>query len=338
MKRLLLFIFLGLLAGLLFTQFYDCHLDPGANYFERAAQKSDAWHDALRRESSAPCFVFAGGSEVRMCLDPKLMKDEFGVRVINAGGMAGYGIRCNAALGVDYLRPGDCLILSIRSTRLKDDPGMTTSGLKFCWRRLGYRMFSSDLIPLSRDSISHIFRGRSGELSMHLAKKIFRPDDIYKYDTNTRLHESGWCENFHKEGRMHCQFFSPSPHLDLSFDEPMLLFLQQLKAACNARGAQLAIYMAPEALHDSVRTLSAIIAYQFTAAGIPVLKDPSFGCTDNQNFLADRPNHLTPEGTRHFSRIFAASLASPSPFWSLPDLESFIRARGYSPSGALLER
>ncbi len=336
MKRLLLSILLGLVAGGVFVQIYDGFVDPGANCFARAADKTDAWNEKLRRESAEPCFVFAGGSEVRMCLDPKLMKDEFGVRAINAGGAAGFGMRCNAILGVDYLRPGDWLVLSCMGTRLGKNLGMTTGGIKFCWRRLGWRMFNTPVIPVTRDTLSHVFRGRSADLSMYITKKMFSPDNMFKYDTNTVLHESGWIENFHtvKDG-VFCQFFGHKHHVDsyVALGEPMLLFLRQLQDACAARGARLAIFLPPEAAYENVRTYSAIIAYQFVAAGIPVVKEPTFGRLSNQEYFADLTCHLSPQGVRFFSRSLAAAIAQPDPFWTLSELESYIRSHGYEPSG-----
>lgn len=336
MKRLLLFILLGLMAGVIFTQIYDEFMDPGANCFARAAEKTDAWNEKLRCESAEPCFVFAGGSEVRMCLDPRLMKDEFGVRVINAGGAAGFGVRCNAVLGVDYLRPGDWLVVSFRDTRLGENCGMTTDGIKFCWRRLGWRMFDTPIIPMTRDTLSHVLRGRSADLSMYATKKMVSPDKMFKYDTNTVLHESGWIENFYtlKDGVFR-QFFGHNRHIDsyVEWDDHMLLFLRQLQDACAARGARLAIFLFPEASYENARTFSAIIAYQFVAAGIPVVKEPTFGRFSNQEYFADLTCHLSPQGVRFFSRSLAGALAQPHPFWTLSELESYIRAHGYEPSG-----
>lgn len=333
MKRLLLFILLGLIAGGLFTFFYDSTLDPGANYFARAAEKTDSWEAALRAESGAPCYVFAGGSEVRMCLDPKIMKDEYGVRVLNAGGMAGYGIRCNAVLGVDYLRPGDTLVLSMRGTLLGEDDGMTTSGLKFCYRRLGLRMFDSGLIEMNASNLKQIFVGRAGDLSMYIAKNLFRPDDVYKYDTNTKLHESGWCENFYKHEYMHMNYFTPGGDVKVVMNDALRNFLMQLKAACEAKGARLAIYMSPERLNTHCAIPASFIACEYMKLGIPVLRDPTFGCVQDMQYISDRPNHLSPEGTRKYSRIYAEALRRSNPFWTFEELEALQHAYGYAADG-----
>ena len=333
MKRLMLFILLGLIAGGLFTFFYDGTLDPGANYFSRAAEKTDSWEASLRAESDAPCYVFAGGSEVRMCVDPQIMKEEFGVRVINAGGMAGYGVRCNAALGVDYLRPGDTLMLALRSIVLGEDDGMTTSGLKFCYRRLGWRMFDSGLISADASKLKQIFVGRAGDLSMYIAKNLFRPDDVYKYDTNTKLHESGWCENFYREEFMHMNYFHISSNVKVEINETLRNFLMQLKAACEAKGARLCIYMSPERLFTSCVVPSALVAYQYMKLGIPVLKDPTFGCESDMQYISDRPNHLSPEGTRKYSRIYAEAIRNNA-YWTVAELEALLSSYGYTLDGS----
>ena len=332
MKRLLLFIFIGLVAGVLFTLFYDGTLDPGANYFSRAAEKTDSWEAALRAESDKPCYVFAGGSEVRMCVDPHIMKDEYGVRVINAGGMAGYGIRCNAVLGVDYLRPGDTLLLAMRGTVLGEDDGMTTSGLKFCYRRLGWRMFDSGIITADAPKLKQIFVGRAEDLSMYIAKKLFRPDDVYKYDSNTKLHESGWCENFYREEYIHINYFHISNNAKAEINAPLRDFLTQLKAVCEARGARLCIYMSPERLTPSCIVPSALSVYQYMKLGIPVLKDPTFGCEPDMQYISDRPNHLSPEGTRKYSRIYAEAIRNDA-FWSFEELETLLSSYGYTAEG-----
>lgn len=336
MKRLILFIFIGLVAGVLFTLFYDGALDPGANYFARAAEKTDSWEAALRAESDEPCYVFAGGSEVRMCLDPQIMKDEYGVRVVNAGGMAGYGIRCNAVLGVHYLRPGDTLLLAMRGTKMDLVDGITTSGLKFCYRRLGMSMFDSGIIPADASTLKQIFVGRAGDLSMYIAKKLLRPDDVYKYDTNTKLHESGWCENFYREKYMHINYFHLGHEAKAEINPPLRHFLLQLKGVCEAKGARLCIYMSPERLTPSCIVPSAMVAYQYMKLGIPVLKDPTFGCEAGMQYISDRPNHLSPEGTRKYSRIYADAIRNNA-FWSFAELESLLRAYDYTPDGCYHE-
>lgn len=333
MKRLILFIFIGLVAGVLFTLFYDGALDPGANYFDRAAEKTDSWEAALRAESDEPCYVFAGGSEVRMCLDPQIMKDEYGARVVNAGGMAGYGIRCNAVLGVHYLRPGDTLLLAMRGTKMDLADGITTSGLKFCYRRLGMSMFDSGIIPADASTLKQIFVGRAGDLSMYIAKKLLRPDDVYKYDTNTKLHESGWCENFYKHEYMHMNYFTPGRDVKVVVNDALRNFLLQLKAACEAKGARLAIYMSPECMNTQCAIPASFIACEYMKLGIPVLRDSTFGCVHDMQYISDRPNHLSPEGTRKYSRIYAEALRRSNPFWTFEELEAQQHAYGYAADG-----
>ena len=121
--------------------------------------------------------------------------------------------------------------------------------------------------------------------------------------------------------------------MKVEINETLRNFLMQLKAACEAKGARLCIYMSPERLFTSCVVPSALVAYQYIKLGIPVLKDPTFGCEADMQYISDRPNHLSPEGTRKYSRIYAEAIRNNA-YWTVAELEALLSSYGYTLDGS----
>lgn len=336
MKRLILFIIAGILAGIGVSLVYDFYLSPDRLYFLKAAELSDEWAEKLRAESDEPCYVLAGGSEIRMCIDPGIIHKEHGVRLITAGGMAGFGLTCNVTHAFKYLKPGDTLIVSCRYPVFPEND-ITTSGLKFCWATMGTDMFRHGLIPFNLTHLSHIFRPNSDELSMYLTKRLLKPDELFKYNSKTVQHPSGWCENFHIEPNLHFEYGSYKADLSSRF---MLMptmnnFIDRLKVECDKKDIKLVIYQNVSYTHSSDLNIFAAATMAFTRKGIPVIKADNFNIEHDISMFADRVNHLSTKGTQKYSKLLAEALKNKS-FWTIADLEKRLWELGYDKDGKCL--
>lgn len=334
MKKLFFPIFLAIVLSIACNLLYNQYLSPNNNFFARGAEKSDSWSKKLRFGNPAPCYVFAGGSEIRMGIDPKIMLNEYGIHAINAAGQGGYGLACNTVLGLSYLQTGDYLVLSLNEPFLNDMQGITPDGIKFCWRRLGTKMFDNCIIPFSLKHVVNICKGNAGEWSMFLAKLIIAPNNMYKYNKNVKIHESGWCENFYNEPLSRITI-PRGCHLNINLNDNMVSFLAKLHRECSNKGVQLIIFNCMDHTTFNLIPKKALIALRFTEMGIPVLKIPNFNCQPNPDYFADPPSHLNTYGCIVQSRATAKSLKENA-FWTSEELLLILSQHGYDSNGQYL--
>lgn len=332
MKRLIIAIIIGLIAGGLCSLLYDRHISPNDNYFAAATKKSDSWAEKLRAESQEPCYIFTGCSEVRMGIDPAIMLNEYGVRAINAGGQAGYGFACNTVLGLSYLQQGDHLMVSIRGTYLPEGGGIDPRGLKFCWRILGASMFDNNILHFNVKTFKEIILNNSGEISLFLVKALTTPNNIYKYDHDTVIHDSGWCENNIK-APLSGTAYAPAEKINVHFRDDLKSLLLKLKEECRKRGAHMSLYLFTNFSNDTVKPYMILTAMSYMEAGLSVLKDETFGVEPDISCFADSPSHLSTKGTIKQSRRVAESI-SLNKYWTMEELEEELRRCGYNKDGS----
>ncbi len=334
MKHLVLCLLAGFVAALLGIQVFDLCLEPNNHFFRRAAQMSDAWEAQLRASSPEPCYIFEGGSEIRMGVDPELMMREYGVRAVNAGGAAFFGVHVNTRMALQYTRPGDTLVLSLSYLTLPEKD-LVTPGLKFAWSRLGPAMFDGKLIPCNSYTVKEVLKGSSGILSMYICKRICTPDQMYKYDLRTRIHESGWCELFYDDMLRRKPWRFPCPPSLSPYGQPnkhMLDYLATLKGICREKQVHLVVYFAPGCIHESAKACSAMTALALTRLGIPVIRTESLGIEPDNKLFADMPAHLNGAGTAKHSRQLAQALRDHR-FWTEDELVHFLHCRGWGEHG-----
>ena len=341
MKKLLLCVIIGLVAAILTTRLYDTVLDPQLAFFRRAAAASDAWEAKVRADGQ-PVYIFAGGSDVRMSIDPAVMLED-GVRAVNAGNNANMGMHCNASLALAYAKPGDTLVLCLYSN-IMPDYDLLAAGLKFTFERRGVDMFRDGIVPCTTRVLGDLFRGESGAWCVYFSKKLLKPDQMFKYDKGTVLHESGWVEVQERKIAQDARSYSlhraaPLPDYTQA-NAPLIEYIAKVKHACELKGVRLAVYL-PRHFgdeFDEARAMFAMIALSYTRMGVPVIKDESFGVESDHTLFADTTLHLSPEGVRRNSRIISRALASPAEsdrFWTEADLVEFLRFRGWNPDGSL---
>lgn len=335
MKRLLIFILIGLISGLLFVLYFDYYLKPDNKFFVAAANKGDSWTQKLRAESTEPCYVITGGSEIRMGINPAIILQDSGTRLLNAAGQAGFGYRCNIVHALNYLQPGDTLIINVRST-VFDHHKTIPNGLKYCWQRMGTKTFSSDLIPPTIDNIAKLLQGSSAEISLFIIKMLATPDSIYKYDSQTIIHETGWIENQYKTQLPKPPVANGDLSEALSISVETKEFLNTVKKECDKRGAKLCTYFYAAYADQSYYPHAVATALTLTRHGIPVVRDEVMGLDSSEDSFADTPLHLSPEGSRTHSIRLGRILSSEQKFWTEAELVDKLHSMGYNDSGVKL--
>lgn len=335
MKKLLLCVFLGLVAAFFTTRFYDTALDPQLAFFRRAAQVSDAWETQMRGSEGHPCYIFAGGSDVRMSIDPAVLWEEYGVRSVNAGNNANMGMHCNASLALAHARPGDTVVLCLYSNLM---PGydLLPCGLKFTFERRGWDMFRDGLIPLNLRTAADLFQGEAGAWCVYFSKLAFRPDQMFQYDKGARLHPSGWVEVLtRKMGYAYPPRYACPANLTpfATPNDELKEYIAKVKKAAGKKGAKLAVYLPRHLESTSLRAVGAMYALSYTRLGIPVIKDETFGIEPSNFYFADTNLHLTGEGTKLNSRILGKALCTPV-FWTQEELVRYLNSLGWNADGS----
>lgn len=324
LKRLLFYLVLALLGTYALNKVYECFLNPGSLFFSKTIEISKQWSDELRK-SPEPCYVFTGGSEVRMNIEPQTMLEKQGVRAINAGVQAGNGVRCNAQIALPFLRKGDTLLVSyIPGNNYFKHNGMTHGGINFCHTMQGFAPFTNGIIPASYYSIASLFRGSSSNYAIHIMRLLTRPDCIYRYSSSKNAEIS-------KTGRVNV-FLSTEQQTQLlnepvKYEAPVRhsweLFLKDLKRYCDERGIALVMYISRAHISINNRKINAAAALFFIKEGFPVLKDPHLGCWPDASMFSDTSLHLSIEGGKIFSEFLALQLKNQQ-YWSKEELRQII--------------
>lgn len=301
-----LYSIIGIILGLIFNFYYNNYIDISDIVFTTAAIESDKWNEQLRK-TSEPCNIFTGGSEVRLSLHPKIMLEKHGVRAISGGGNAGYGKACNALVALHYIKPGDKLYLSLRDVDIFQHSKsnlVTTGGLKYCFRRLGFKMFSTKLIDHNIKSLQQIFFGSTERLSMFISSIILMPSRLNKWKEHVSIHEDGWVEQLDSPKITHRNY---NPILsDIQIPDEYLNFLVILKEEVEKKGGELILYTnAHYANLEKEIPYMSIIIKKLIDKGFKILNVKHHGCEDDASCFSDSPDHLSMKGARKWSIHYA---------------------------------
>ncbi len=334
MKRLIIILAVAIVAGILSTHIYDRFFSPELSCFRRAGEASDQWEKKMRELGKA-CYIICGSSETRMGVEPATMLEECGVPAVNAGGAAGHGMRCNAAIATKYLRPGDTLLFCPQVVSDIAVPP-TTSGMKLANLHLGSRLFSCGLIPFTFKHAQMAYLGDSDTLNTALTKTLAGHHPLFKYDSNTILHPSGWIEVLYREidASAPLPAYNPPRLYSLRPGCEFLRFLHELSQWCQAHDVRLLIHIPVILRHKLSQAQMAFLALQLTREGFTVLRDERLGVNSNPTDFADTDMHLTGEAARENSRIIAQALKY-NEFWTEAELISLLRFMGRNEDGSI---
>lgn len=333
MKKLLSAILSGVVVGVGCVALFDVYLNPGRTFFMSAMETSEKWGEQLRRESDAPCYILEGSSDVRMSVDPAAMKEETGVRAINAGFNAGAGENINMVEALRFSRPGDTLVLfPLIPWRPSDDndPG----SVKFLIHHHGLEAFEKAVVELTPKQLAYAIRGNSSSIFQFLGKAVQGRPTSYKYTRTSTVHESGWAE-------IHTY---PQPfkwRANELKDDKLTVFdyIRQVPSTeqkYREHGLRLVVQL-PRAFRDiSHRAQGAYNALYLVRQGIKVLKDPALGVETDRDLMADTDLHQNAKGAQPYSRTLARLLANEE-YWTEAELVEILHSYGRNEDGTLME-
>lgn len=301
------------------------HWDMEATYFLKAASLSEQWEHQLRAESQAPLTVFCGGSEVRTCINPKLFRERFGLRVVNAGQHAGFGLVCNVLSALPRLQKGDTFVVSpVTPTENCDE--LPVMGLRYLLRREGIGAISSPLFPLSAGNLLRSVRFNQ-QTDWTYLRKLRQGNMAHLYDSQAILHRpDGWME---VTLRKDIASSAPKTYTAKGEFTSVLHFLQRLKAYCDERSVKLICflpwrYCGSEAVCRCRRTENLRFALLLSESGIPVLKDARLGCVTDESLFADTPLHQNPKGVETYTEVLGRALSSGE-CWQTSEMKAMLK-------------
>lgn len=323
--RTVFFSLLGIILGISFNYYYSYHLDISNKFYASAVAVSNEWANMLRSQSTSPCNIFTGGSEVRMGINPKIMLEKQGVRSINAAGNAGYGKKANALVALKYLQKGDTLYITIRDVDIFQHSTsnlITTGGLKWCFKHLSFDMFKTRLIDCNISNISQIFCGDSNRLCMYISTLLLDNFNIVDRNKNKPIiHESGWVENHSCIDKIfHRNFHTRT---DISIPIELLEFLKILQCECKKKDAKLVIYTNAHYANPKNEIPYLVkITNELIHEGFTVLKVEEFGCESDINYFSDSPDHLSIKGATKWSSLIANAIKN-NKYWTKEELQNY---------------
>lgn len=329
LKKYLSFILTAVVLSFCINRLYEYYLRPESLFFKDCLRASTKWNESLRQDA-APCYIFSGGSEVRMAIEPQVMLEKHGVKAVNVGLQAGNGVRCNTQIALSFLRKGDTLLLSyIPGNYFLKHDGVTHKGINFCYDVLDKSAFFDGIIPVSAYSVASLIRGDVSNYTIHLLRLLMRPDCIYRYACvrNARITPSGHVEIF-LTNEQHVVLDNSPAKDHIAFDAKNMMagwkhFLEDLKKYCSDNGINLAIYISRAHYPERYRKINAAVALFFIDMGIPVVKDAYLGCCSDTSHFSDTFLHLSAKGSKVFSEFLAEQLKNKE-YWNKSELHHII--------------
>lgn len=341
MKKYLISILVGGLAGYVVIFLYAWYLQPANRVWFRLMEQSEQWEKVLRQEHK-PCYILVGGSEISFSVNPEIAYKEEGLCLINASSGASAGLLCNAEMGLRHLHPGDTMILSILTLNGRALT-YTTNGLQLALKKRGLNLFSDRLIPHNIEALKSMLQGDPGGYVYSLTGFLFPKRGTFKYlRKETQLQPSGWMALSYDFMR-HCHFHRPYVHRlkDLksiiATPPESTTALASVKQAVRKRGANLCAHLPVGIGHDTSRVINALKALKLIRLGIPVLKDTRLGVCDRPELFADSTLHMKPEAANENTRIIARALKKRD-FWTEQELVDIIHAYGWNEDGTRREQ
>lgn len=323
LKKYIVYIVVGIIVSIFLNRLYMAKAEPGCLFFSQCFEQTENWERTIRQKSRN-CFIFAGGSEVRMGIEPQTMWDTHGIPVINAGGQAANGIRCNVQAALRFLQPGDTLVLSINPGALNlRNNGITHTGINFCYNHYGNLMFTEGIIPFNMFSFTKLITGNVNNLSIHLMRILTRPECIYRYSSpaNALINNRGRVEVLlTQQQSQELLPFACCSKQDFSGGD---VFLRDVKEYCDAHNIRLIVYMSRSHQHETWRRFYAQGMLYVVEQGILVLKDEYLGAWPDGSKYSDTSLHLSIDGGKEFSEFIARQIKTEN-YWTKEELQRIV--------------
>lgn len=320
MKKLILYSLLALSAAFCSVWGIDRIINMEVEFFYKLTKVTAEWESQLRK-GKFPCYIFAGGSEVRTTIDPAAMFRLHSINAVNAGNHAGFGPVCNAATAMVYIRPGDTFVMSgLESERVDDVPAL---GAKFAWRCLGWGMFKDGILPVNIRTIVKALVGDSVMICFYAYKK--RRNQIlnkhwYEHRDVATIHTNGLLEiNLDKSKQLVRDNIKGRQNV---LDEFVSL-CKRIQWCCSQREADFVVMIPLRYEMESARLRNAALALELTRAGIHVLKDHRLGVGVDSSYFSDTTLHLSRKGIDESAQVIGSALKNKN-YWREEELMNIL--------------
>lgn len=320
MKRLLLWIIIGLVSGISIQQSIDHCSDAELVFFNQVAENTDSWYRKIKDQR--PLYVIIGGSEIATSVDPEALMKQHGLAVINAGNNAGFGMPGNFVAAEHYICKGCHVVCS-----LYPSPAVTAQGIKFAFRRKGLDLFTCGIIPLNCENLLKLAVGDLSSNVMYVKRlrKIRRKRAYihgYANPETAFLHDTGFLE-IHSRSMQENAY---PPKCEACYDVNSITALcKKMQLLCEERSARFSVMLAHQYFAAEDRLKKAELALHLTQNNIRVLKDERLGISHDLSDFADTSSHLSRKGVDRSTAIWGRALKNDE-FWSEQELQKIIAA------------
>lgn len=336
-KKLCIILIISIITAFAINRAYECYANPGSLFFGKCFQQTKLWENELRK-TNAPCYIFAGGSEVRMTIEPQSMLQEHGIRAINTGSTAGNGIRCNAQIALDYIRPHDTLVLSfipgntnlsLGDTTPEGTNDTTPEGINFCLTHNKFSSLLKGIIPFNKETLLAALCGSSNRYCTHIVRKLTKPYQyFYDYPPHASIGQSGRVNviklKIQEQARTNPLLPSSQVNKKPLVTNGWKELISDLQRVLREKKAHLIVYISRAYGMDKTKQYNcAQFALYLTKMGIPVVKDSQLGSCFNAENYSDTNLHQSIEGGQRFSAWLAKQLKE-NQFWTTEELEELL--------------
>ena len=306
----LLVPFFALLVGVAFAGSYMNWGNPNVQFQRKVV--AEQFEGIRKSEEASQRVLVVGGSNVSFSIQPELLKEEFGLEVLNMGLPAGTGRGLHCEWALQEVRAGDIVVLTFESTGWTEaeETLITPLGSQFWYLTVGpHYGWKSKLSELPVEDQEERYRWTDirpgGKHLVTLAAKVAFRQPLFRY-TEKDLHAGGYLKGTSGWG------IQPGGGLlDLELAPMQRELLKGMKARVEEQGAQLVISLpwrlTKENLLEQQRSLNQKLISQLSQHA-PVLDDPRSGACSQLDWYADTHWHLTEVGAQERSRAFGKGL------------------------------
>lgn len=314
----LLVLALAVILSAAFSWHAKRHWQVESAFFSEAIRASERYAETLRADGQNPFIVF-GGSTSRTSWIPSVLREEFGVPVVNFGLHAGFGPRVIAELAMREAQPGDTVVVAFEPAILaRDETATPTSGVDLFLHEEGLSFRCGRFFQLVPAHFVQYLQGNT-RYNLFMLMKHLRGMKPYRYVASENLHDDGWMEVLERRPLT----FDPAPRTV----RPIRLgaagrdLLLSIRAECERRGCR-AVYALPPRLDGNPNAPAAHSSLILDILPIlPVVRDPLLGCNPNPDEFADTPQHPIRPGALRATRSLGAALAG-NDFWDVVSLKT----------------
>jgi hypothetical protein len=269
---------------------YTLHWNPEVRNWQAGANIKIRWSEKMTQEYGSKILVY-GGSSCSFSIDGERMLDRFNLPTVNFGRGADMGPTVLTESVLDYVRPGDTLIVAIEPGLLTESFDVPALGVQF-----SYAMHHPEWVrhPQFDEPGVSWFQAlaalRPGGFHMFtILGKIASGKRLFRYQLSD-YHPSGW-----EQTDVRVKITGPLDYgTDLSGNARALL--GGLRDWCAQRHVRIAYSLpwcyTPAEKMKSFQERNVAILMQVNDF-IPVLKDAHLGADTNLDDFADTQVHLT---------------------------------------------